>query len=105
MIRTSPIDLAHLDRQTLGDRTVRDEVLAMFVGQTASLRAELGQCAGEARARIAHRVQGAALGIGAHAVAACAASLEATPDDRDAAAALLQRVEDVVQFIAAMEKR
>jgi HPt (histidine-containing phosphotransfer) domain-containing protein len=104
MIPTAPIDLAHLDRQTLGDRAVRDEVLDMFVGQTASLRAELGQSAGEARARIAHRVQGTALGIGAHAVAACARELQAHPDREEAAAALLERAEEAVRFIMAMRK-
>lgn len=101
---TAPIDLGHLDRQTLGDRAIRDEVLDLFLAQMASLGAELDHASGEARARLAHRVQGAALGIGANAIAECATQLQANPDREDAAAALLERVEDVIRFIAAMRK-
>lgn len=100
----TPIDLGHLDRQTLGDRALRDEVLDIVLSQLASLRAELDDASGAARARLAHRVQGTALGIGAHAVAESARQLQANPDREDAATALLERVEDVIRFIVAMRK-
>lgn len=103
-VPATPIDLAHLDRQTLGDRALRDEVLDLFLGQMASLRAELARASGPARARLAHKVQGAALGIGAHAVARSAAQLQASPDLDEATFALLERVDEVVRFIAAMRK-
>jgi len=36
--RSRPVDLAHLARQTMGDRALEQEVLALFVQQALSVR-------------------------------------------------------------------
>jgi HPt (histidine-containing phosphotransfer) domain-containing protein len=99
-----PIDLDHLDRQTLGDRTIRDEVLDIFVHQIATLQADLRGASGEARVLLAHKVKGAALGVGAHAIAECAALLQASPESDDIAALLVARAEEAVRFVVAIRE-
>jgi len=98
------IDLDHLDRQTLGDASLRDEVLAMFAAQMAQLRGELGACAGEARARLAHRVKGTAAGVGAWALAESAGRLHDAPDRDDFASDLADRADEAVRVVAKMRK-
>ena len=73
---SSPLDLEHLDRMTLGDAALRREVLAMFLKQTGELLASLKAEPGE-RARQAHTLKGSARAIGAFGVATCAEALEA----------------------------
>jgi HPt (histidine-containing phosphotransfer) domain-containing protein len=102
--KSEPIDLDHLDRQTLGDRTLRNEVLDIFVRQIAGLRAELESTSGDARARLAHRTRGAALGVGAYAIAEGAALLQASPENDDIAAALVERAEEAIRFIGSIRK-
>jgi HPt (histidine-containing phosphotransfer) domain-containing protein len=73
----APIDLVHLDRATFGDRRLRDEVLTLFLRQSAVLAATIaGAGDEEARMEAAHKLKGAALGIGAMAVAEAADVLE-----------------------------
>jgi HPt (histidine-containing phosphotransfer) domain-containing protein len=98
------IDLGHLDRQTLGDPAVRDEVLALFQAEMAALRGELAASSGDARARVAHRVKGAASGIGAHALAECAARLQENPGRDDLADALAETGEAAARFVAKLRK-
>lgn len=95
-----PIDLDHLDRQTLGDRAIRDEVLDMFLRDMASLRVQLDETSGDARARLAHRIRGTALGIGANALAECAARLNADPERNDIADTLVERADEAVRYVS-----
>lgn len=77
-----PIDLAHLDCATFGDRALRREVLSLFERQAAKLAAELAAAADmRSRSEAAHTLRGAALGIGANAVAEAALALEGAADD------------------------
>ena len=71
----APIDVDHLARMTLGDGTLRREVLAMFVRQTDELLRRLAARAGDGAA-LAHTLKGSARAIGAFRVAACAEALE-----------------------------
>ena len=72
-----PIDLAHLERMTLGDAGLEAEVLAMFSAQSAKLLETLSGLPAEA-ASLAHTRKGSARAIGAFAVGEAASRLEAT---------------------------
>src|SRR3954453_16142826 len=71
-----PIDFAHLQRMTLGDAGLEQEVLAMFAAQSASLLSTLATMPADAPA-LAHTLKGSARAIGAFAVADAAEGLEA----------------------------
>jgi len=71
-----PIDFEHLNRMTLGDAGLEQEVLAMFSAQAAELVNTLAAMPSDAGA-LAHTLKGAARAIGAFAVADAAARLEA----------------------------
>jgi hypothetical protein len=94
---TRPVDLAHLDRATFGSRALRDEVLRLFDQQAVRLEAEIANATDvRARSEAAHGLRGAALGIGANAVAKAAGEIEAGPADMTAAVARLSaRVAEV----------
>ncbi|UCI05499.1 Hpt domain-containing protein [Mesorhizobium sp. B1-1-8] len=99
-----PVDLAHLARQTMGDRELEREVLALFVQQALSVRDKVLDADARERVLLAHSLKGSARGVGAFAVAECAATIEKQPDD----ARLLQRlgilIEEVRDFIAAISR-
>lgn len=98
------MDLAHLARQTMGDRELEREVLALFVQQALSVRDKVLDADARERVLLAHSLKGSARGVGAFAVAECAATIEKQPDD----ARLLQRlgilIEEVRDFIAAISR-
>ena len=88
-----PIDLAHLDRATFGNPALKAEVLALFDRQAVKLVAEIGAAAdARRRAEAAHGLRGAALGVGANAVAEAAAAFEPAPADAAALAGALARL-------------
>ena len=70
------IDLAHLARMTLGERSLEAEVLALFDQQAAVLLAHMREAAPQAVAAFAHTLKGSARGIGAWRVAAAAEAVE-----------------------------
>jgi len=72
------IDLVHLARATDGDSGLQQELLALFDRQSASLLAQSADPTAERRRRAAaaHQLKGAALAVGAGAVARAAAALE-----------------------------
>jgi HPt (histidine-containing phosphotransfer) domain-containing protein len=79
-----PVDLAHLDRATFGDAELRREVLAMFDRQAVKLMAEIAAAPDpHTRREAAHTLRGAALGIGANAVAGACAEIEESAGDPD----------------------
>lgn len=71
-----PIDLVHLARMTLGDRSLEREVLQLFVRQAATLLERMEQAAPTAVATLAHTLNGSARGLGAWRVAAAAEAVE-----------------------------
>lgn len=71
-----PIDFAHLQRMTLGDAGLEQEVLAMFAAQAAKLVGTLAAMPADA-STLAHTLKGSARAIGAFGVADAAARLEA----------------------------
>jgi hypothetical protein len=72
-----PIDLAHLEAQTMGNAKLRDEVLRLFLRQS-------DECVGRirsaedvaARREAAHTLVGSARGVGAFSVAYVASEIE-----------------------------
>ena len=98
-----PIDFEHLSRMTLGDAGLEQEVLAMFVAQSATLVSTLATMPADASA-LAHTLKGSARAIGAFAVADAAARLEAAiARDFDTSAALAELGEAVAEARAAIE--
>ena len=71
-----PIDLVHLARMTLGDRSLEREVLQLFDRQSALLIARMRNAAPDGVATIAHTLKGSARGIGAWRVARAAEAVE-----------------------------
>ena len=98
-----PIDFDHLQRMTLGDAAIEQEVLAMFSAQTADLVAKLAALPADSSV-LAHTLKGSARAIGAFAVADAAARLEtAIARGFDAIAALADLGEAVVDARAEIE--
>lgn len=102
--RSRPIDLVHLARQTCGDRELEREVLSMFVHQLATSRSRLEHADLDERRMIAHTIKGSARGIGAFAVADCAVEIENHPDDNALQTKLFAMIEDVREFVAAINR-
>jgi HPt (histidine-containing phosphotransfer) domain-containing protein len=102
--QSRPIDLAHLARQTLGDRTIEQEVLAMFVSQALAVRDRIPQANARERFQLAHGLNGSARSIGAFALADCAGQIETHPDDRNALKRLSLLIDEVRDFIAAINR-
>ncbi|MDN5927830.1 MAG: Hpt domain-containing protein [Hyphomicrobiales bacterium] len=102
--RTRPIDLAHLARQTLGDRAVEEEVLSLFTQQAATVCEKIGAAVPDERRKLAHGLKGSALGVGAFAVAEAASAVEADPASKPLVKSLSLHVEEVREFIAAISR-
>jgi chemotaxis protein histidine kinase CheA len=74
-----PLDLVHLARQCLGDRELEGELLGLFRRQARTLTAELSDpslLSLESKAKIAHKLRGSALAVGARRVAGAAWRIE-----------------------------
>jgi HPt (histidine-containing phosphotransfer) domain-containing protein len=70
------IDLVHLRRMTLGEKSLEAEVLALFDRQADMLLTRMEQAAPAAAAAFAHTIKGSARGIGAWRVAEAAEAVE-----------------------------
>lgn len=81
--QSRPIDLVHLAKQTLGDRSLEQEVLRLFLTQmdTYIERVE-SATTHEQRFTAAHTIKGSARNIGAWDVADVAAHLESAAEDQ-----------------------
>jgi len=102
--RARPVDLVHLSRQTMGDRALEAEVLAMFLHQALTVRESIVHADFHDRKSLAHALKGAALGVGAFAVAECASDIEKRPEDAVLPKKLARRIEEVRDFIAAISR-
>jgi HPt (histidine-containing phosphotransfer) domain-containing protein len=100
--RMRPIDLAHLSRQTMGDRELEREVLHLFVQQALAARTQIAESSDGERRLLAHSLKGSARGVGAFAIADCVAALEESPDDGMLLDRLEHLIEEVRDFVAAI---
>lgn len=98
----APLDLGHLERQTFGDRALRDEVLAMFLDQLDAAGGELAAADADRRRALAHRLKGAARAVGAFAVADCAELIEREAADATLLARLDALAEEARRCIRAL---
>ena len=92
-------------RQTMGDRALEQEVLALFVQQALSVRDRIVEAEHQGQAALAHGLKGSARGVGAFAIADCATEIERHPDDKQTTSngsAML--IEEVRDFIAAINR-
>ena len=99
-----PVDLAHLARQTLGDRALEQEVLKLFLHQAVTVRDQIADADAKERLRLAHNLKGSARGVGAFAIADCVAEIETRPDDKRLLARLSTLIDEVSDFIAAISR-
>jgi len=105
-MRSRPIDLVYLSRQTLGDPGLESEILILF-SQMAStyLKRAVENTTPEDRKMALHALKGAAAGIGAGAVADTARDAETEMRDtgkvsEEALGDLAMAVEEVRSFIS-----
>lgn len=75
--RPLTIDEVHLQRMTLGDRSLEREVLEIFARQTTMTLERIAGAGAARAAAAAHTLKGSARGIGAWRVAQAAERLEA----------------------------
>ncbi len=75
------IDVAHLSRMTLGERSLEIQVLELFDRQAELLLARMIEVAPAGVATLAHTMSGSARGIGAWRVAAAAEAVERSVHD------------------------
>jgi HPt (histidine-containing phosphotransfer) domain-containing protein len=78
-----PIDLEHLSRMTLGERSLEREVLQLFDRQAGMLLARMKNSMAPAAGALAHTLKGSARGIGAWNVAKWAESVELAAGTQD----------------------
>lgn len=102
--RSRPVDMEHLSRQTMGDRDLEREVLALFVQQALSVVEKLPGADKSQRLLLAHALKGSARGVGASAIADWAVAFERQPEDDRLVGKLGALVEDVRDFIAAISR-
>jgi HPt (histidine-containing phosphotransfer) domain-containing protein len=100
-----PIDLVHLARMTLGERSLEREVLQLFDRQAALLIARMQTAPAAALASLAHTLKGSARAIGAGSVARAAETVELMGTDNAAdlaraLAALGAAIEEARAYIA-----
>lgn len=98
------IDLAHLEVQTMGDKALEAEILQLFARQARQLLKTLLEAADGARAETAHRLKGAALAVGAFAVAETADAVENAPTDPVHIGPLSAAVLDAELFILSLNR-
>jgi HPt (histidine-containing phosphotransfer) domain-containing protein len=100
-----PIDLVHLARMTLGERSLEREVLQLFDRQATLLIERMQGAPAAALASLAHTLKGSARAIGAGCVARAAETVELMgaadeADLRRALAALGSATQEARAFIA-----
>ena len=91
-----PVDVAHLARMTLGERSLEIQVLELFDRQAELLLARMREVAPSGVAGLAHTLVGSARGIGAWRVAAAAEALERAVAEGGELAPAIERLDAAV---------
>ncbi len=93
-------DLAHLDRQTMGDVALRREVLSLLYHRLAENARQLRTAGAKERADVAHAIRGSARGTGANRLASAAQAVEMAPTEDMPLRVLLDRIDEVRAVLA-----
>jgi HPt (histidine-containing phosphotransfer) domain-containing protein len=99
-----PVDLAHLSRQTMGDRDLEREVLSLFLHQAHMVDDRMNAATVAERKSLAHGLKGSARGIGAFRVADIADAVETDPADAANLRKLGEAIADVRNFVSAISR-
>jgi Hpt domain len=91
-----PIDVAHLGRMTLGERSLEIQVLELFDRQAEMLVARMREVAPAGVSGLAHTLTGSARGIGAWRVAAAAEAVERAVADAGGLAPAMEELDAAV---------
>ncbi|SIR01409.1 HPt (histidine-containing phosphotransfer) domain-containing protein [Rhizobium sp. RU35A] len=99
-----PIDLDHLAIQTMGDKSLETEVLALFTRQARAALHEIAEGSEAVTVAAAHRLRSAANAIGAFGVVKAAEQLETQPGNAAARAAIAASVLEAENFILKLQR-
>lgn len=99
---THAVDMAHLSRQTMGDRDLEQEVLGIFRRQLRLMMTRLETITDpRGRFEIAHGIKGSAQGVGAWRVAKAAEMLENSAQSGEPMGAALSSLAEAVAEVLA----
>ncbi|MFN3549496.1 MAG: Hpt domain-containing protein [Mesorhizobium sp.] len=102
--RSRPVDLAHLSRQTMGDRELEREVLSLFLHQAQVVGDRMEGATLQERVLLAHGLKGSARGIGAFRVADIADAVESDPASGGHLLHLAEAIAEVRDFVSAITR-
>lgn len=102
--RVRPIDLAHLSRQTMGDRELEREILGLFVDQAQTVKRQLLKSNVKERLFLAHSLKGSSRSMGAAAIAECCGALEQNPTDKLTVSRLSRLIDEACDFVASIDR-
>jgi HPt (histidine-containing phosphotransfer) domain-containing protein len=99
-----PLDLAHLYRQTMGNRALEIEILDMFCKQVTSTVTAFAKADAQERKRLAHALKGTGRSVGAFLLADIAEQIEKSPFDRTCVAKLNEMAVRTCDFAASVNR-
>jgi HPt (histidine-containing phosphotransfer) domain-containing protein len=99
-----PLDLAHLYRQTMGNRALEIEILDMFCKQVSSTVTAFAKADASERRRLAHALKGTGRSVGAFLLADIAEQIEKSPFDRTCVAKLNEMAVRTCDFAASVNR-
>jgi HPt (histidine-containing phosphotransfer) domain-containing protein len=99
-----PLDLAHLYRQTMGNRALEIEILDMFCKQVTSTITAFAKADASERRRLAHALKGTGRSVGAFLLADIAEQIEKSPFDRTFVAKLNDMAVRTCDFAASVNR-
>nr|CAD6603877.1 transcriptional regulator [Rhizobium sp. Khangiran2] len=97
--QSRPIDLVHLARQTMGDKTLEVEILQIFARQARKAMLEMSSGESSAIIAAAHRLKGAASSVGAFTVADLAMRIEEKGAEATSMAKIATAIVETENFI------
>ncbi len=96
------IDMDHLARQTMGDATLADQILQLFLQQCEACVAQIdSEPSAEEILEIAHKFTGCARAVGAFELAQSADLLEENPDSSVALSRIKLQCLQMCEFLSA----